>query len=321
MPPTEIASVTPRRCAASTISAANDAHRSDGSGPCTSTTSRPALPAHSSTVGQSIARTPPSAMRTVGRVCCRSSSSLRSIDANRRAEPIASPSAAIVPDPAKPASTQPVKANTITGLRSSGHWSTRSTPSTLGAHPSGAAADRSGSVRPCGCESSPSPSRARTTPTCRRSPGSARSWASTRSSGPITTWRSTATGCPGPTDAWLTLAALARDTTRIRLGTLVSPVTFRYPGSARDLGRAGRRDERRTGRARARHRMARRRARRVRDPVPAGRRALRAPRGAARDRHRPVVDTGRRALLVHRASTTRSPTRRRSRNRCSSRCR
>lgn len=37
-------------------------------------------------------------------------------------------------------------------------------------------------------------------------------------------------GLPGPTDAWLTLAALARDTTSIRLGTLVSPVTFRYPG-------------------------------------------------------------------------------------------
>jgi F420-dependent oxidoreductase-like protein len=38
------------------------------------------------------------------------------------------------------------------------------------------------------------------------------------------------TGLPGPTDAWLTLAALARDTSRIRLGTLVSPVTFRPPG-------------------------------------------------------------------------------------------
>jgi F420-dependent oxidoreductase-like protein len=38
------------------------------------------------------------------------------------------------------------------------------------------------------------------------------------------------TGLPGPTDAWLTLAALARDTHRIRLGTLVSPVTFRLPG-------------------------------------------------------------------------------------------
>jgi F420-dependent oxidoreductase-like protein len=35
---------------------------------------------------------------------------------------------------------------------------------------------------------------------------------------------------PGPTDAWITLAGLARDTTRLRLGTLVSPVTFRLPG-------------------------------------------------------------------------------------------
>lgn len=37
-------------------------------------------------------------------------------------------------------------------------------------------------------------------------------------------------GLPGPTDAWITLAALARETSRIRLGTLVSPVTFRPPG-------------------------------------------------------------------------------------------
>jgi F420-dependent oxidoreductase-like protein len=38
------------------------------------------------------------------------------------------------------------------------------------------------------------------------------------------------TALPGPTDAWLTLAGLARETKRIRLGTLVSPVTFRWPG-------------------------------------------------------------------------------------------
>ncbi len=37
-------------------------------------------------------------------------------------------------------------------------------------------------------------------------------------------------GLPGPTDAWVTLAALAVQTERIRLGTLVSPVTFRHPG-------------------------------------------------------------------------------------------
>ena len=35
---------------------------------------------------------------------------------------------------------------------------------------------------------------------------------------------------PGPSDAWTTLAGLARDTTTIRLGTLVSSMTFRYPG-------------------------------------------------------------------------------------------
>src|SRR5688572_27205701 len=33
------------------------------------------------------------------------------------------------------------------------------------------------------------------------------------------------------TDAWATLGGLARETTRIRLGALVSPVTFRSPGN------------------------------------------------------------------------------------------
>ena len=37
-------------------------------------------------------------------------------------------------------------------------------------------------------------------------------------------------GLPGPTDAWITLAGLSRETTRIRLGTMMSPVTFRLPG-------------------------------------------------------------------------------------------
>src|SRR3954465_8377049 len=38
------------------------------------------------------------------------------------------------------------------------------------------------------------------------------------------------TGEPGPTDAWITLAGLARETSTIRLGTLVSSATFRLPG-------------------------------------------------------------------------------------------
>jgi F420-dependent oxidoreductase-like protein len=37
-------------------------------------------------------------------------------------------------------------------------------------------------------------------------------------------------GLPGPTDAWITLAGLARDTSRIRLGTLLTAATFRHPG-------------------------------------------------------------------------------------------
>lgn len=38
------------------------------------------------------------------------------------------------------------------------------------------------------------------------------------------------TGLPGPTDAWVTLAGLALETSRIRLGTLMTAATFRLPG-------------------------------------------------------------------------------------------
>ena len=37
-------------------------------------------------------------------------------------------------------------------------------------------------------------------------------------------------GLPGPTDAWATLAGLAVETSRIRLGTLMTAATFRLPG-------------------------------------------------------------------------------------------
>ncbi len=37
-------------------------------------------------------------------------------------------------------------------------------------------------------------------------------------------------GEPGPTDTWTTMAGLARETSRIRLGTLVTSATFRHPG-------------------------------------------------------------------------------------------
>src|SRR5512133_1500090 len=37
-------------------------------------------------------------------------------------------------------------------------------------------------------------------------------------------------GLPGPTDSWVTLGALAVQTSRIRLGTMVTAATFRHPG-------------------------------------------------------------------------------------------
>ena len=37
-------------------------------------------------------------------------------------------------------------------------------------------------------------------------------------------------GMPGPTDSWVTLAGIARETSSIRLGTLVTSATFRHPG-------------------------------------------------------------------------------------------
>ena len=37
-------------------------------------------------------------------------------------------------------------------------------------------------------------------------------------------------GLPGPTDAWVTLGGIARETSTIRLGTLVTAATFRFPG-------------------------------------------------------------------------------------------
>ncbi|MDT9592599.1 LLM class F420-dependent oxidoreductase [Nocardioides zeae] len=38
------------------------------------------------------------------------------------------------------------------------------------------------------------------------------------------------TGLPGPTDAWTSLAGIARETSTIRLGTLMTSATFRHPG-------------------------------------------------------------------------------------------
>ena len=65
----------------------------------------------------------------------------------------------------------------------------------------------------------------------RRSPGAPRPPASRRCSGATTTRAFRAPTDQVTTDAWAVLAGLARETTTIRLGALVSPVTFRHPGN------------------------------------------------------------------------------------------
>ena len=83
----------------------------------------------------------------------------------------------------------------------------------------------------CNSGSSPSRSRAPTTAGCSRSREAAEEL------GFDAFFRSDhylkigdGSGLPGPTDSWITLAGLARETSRIRLGTLMSSATFRYPG-------------------------------------------------------------------------------------------
>ena len=102
------------------------------------------------------------------------------------------------------------------------------------------------------------------------------------------------------TDAWTVLAGLARETERIGLGVLVSPVTFRHPGDFAKVVTTV--DEMSGGRIEVgvgagwndvEHRPARAR-------LPADRGARRPARGPARDPARPVGRAGR--LVVRRAS-------------------
>ena len=71
-------------------------------------------------------------------------------------------------------------------------------------------------------------------------------------------------GLPGPTDAWVTLAGLARETRRIRLGTLVTAGDVPAARRPRHQRGPGRRDERRPRRARPGHRLVRAGARGLR---------------------------------------------------------
>ena len=105
---------------------------------------------------------------------------------------------------------------------------------------------------------------------------------------------------PGPTDAWLTLAALARETSRIRLGTLVTSATFRLPGPlavmvAQVDRMSGGRVELGIGAG-----WYEREHTAYGIPFPPVSRALRPARRAAGDRHRAVAHPGRRDVQLHR---------------------
>ena len=103
-----------------------------------------------------------------------------------------------------------------------------------------------------------------------------------------------------PTDSWTTLAGLAVQTERVRLGTLMTASTFRRPGplavavatvDAMSGGRARTRD--RSGLVRAGAPV-------LRYPVPGYRRALRPPARTARRHHRLVADARGRAIQLPR---------------------
>ena len=118
-------------------------------------------------------------------------------------------------------------------------------------------------------------------------------------------------GLPGPLDTWTTLAGLARDTTSLRLGPLVTPVTFRLPGPlaiavAQIDDMSGGRIEWRSAR------VVRHGARGVRHPVPAHRRSHHARRASASSRGcgdapRRDIRIRRRALRIEARPRYRSP--------------
>ena len=117
-------------------------------------------------------------------------------------------------------------------------------------------------------------------------------------------------GLPGPTDAWLTLAGLARETSRIRLGTLVTSATFRLPGPLAASVAQVSHDVGRPCRARPRLRVVRAGAHGVRRAVPPARRTVRATGGATGDHHRACGTTPVGDLFTHQGkhySLTRQP--------------
>ena len=92
-------------------------------------------------------------------------------------------------------------------------------------------------------------------------------------------------GLPGPTDAWITFAGIARETSTVRLGTLVTAATFRLPGPLAIAVAQVDEMSGRKSRARHRNRMVRRRALGLRHRISLTRGALRSPGRATRGHH------------------------------------
>ena len=95
----------------------------------------------------------------------------------------------------------------------------------------------------------------------------------------------------GALDAWTTLAGIAAVTDRIRLGTLVSPATFRHPSVLARMAVTRRPHLGRARRGRDGRGLVRARAHRARLPLPRRTPAVRALRRAGRGR-RQVLDRG-----------------------------
>ncbi len=170
---------TPRSRAVSTIAFATSSQCADGSGPEHTIASRPREPEMNVILGQSMTRTPSSAQRAIGRVCWRSMMSARSSSANVSGVRSCSCNTVMAPEPARPASTQPVNATIRSGSCSRGCRSKESTRAGY-ASPEVASAQ-------CDYEFSPSRRKARPTTSSSRLPSSRSSSGSTRSSVPTTT--------------------------------------------------------------------------------------------------------------------------------------
>ena len=98
---------------------------------------------------------------------------------------------------------------------------------------------------------------------------------------------------PGPTDSWVTLAGLARETKRIQLGTLVSSATFRLPGPLAITVAQVDTIEWWPGAPRSGVRLERTRASRVRHSLPTVGRALRSSGRTASHHQGSLDDAGR----------------------------